>query len=738
MRARCPAAARTAVVLLTAGALGLSVTIVPLCAVSRETEPPTPIVVNSTTPSTGDRIDLARALALAAEDPRDNVIQFGEAIPRGNVVIALTKPIEPTAAAGHDAVIGPEGGTIVLDAASCPDAGLIVGGDASFELRNITLRGGEQRTVLLKDNAHLEMEGVTLTSRAGPGVAAFGSSRLKMSDCRLSGHPTHGIELHGETAVRLDRVEIADCGQSGMAGFEAARITARQCRLHRNGHWNVVLTGRAVAEIDDCTLSGARFANIDIGEASELSLRRGTVEKGDRFGLFATGDARVRVDSTAIRHHAGRGVEMQSRATIELTSAELDGNGDYGIILFEQCAITAVACKFTRNQGHGASLRGKAAGTFKACLFAGNRYSGLGCLDARDGGAVLATQCIFRSNGMRPIYRGPLHLDPLVPTPLTIDSESVECLTDPNAVVELYFDRAGEAGRYFKTIRADQEGRFRVRRSDVPEGWVMTAAATVDGSTSEFNVVAGSQSADVMAALLAQTGPLSDSGGAADLEGGLRHWRGGTTVALHIDNPPSVAIERYARFLTRQVVHWTRGAVTAELSIGDGTPNQHRAVVVPVTYMPPDAEPLFGRGGVTFMKWDGQGYFMPPMKILLADGKENCEACPRVLAHEFGHVLGLCHARVGLLSRMQGSIPPSKAFVNDFAPMLTFYDVLALHMLHDAPREAPSTLRRALAAIPQTPGSTAVASVQPDTAQPTYSPPANEPPEPQAPSIERP
>jgi hypothetical protein len=127
------------------------------------------------------------------------------------------------------------------------------------------------------------------------------------------------------------------------------------------------------------------------------------------------------------------------------------------------------------------------------------------------------------------------------------------------------------------------------------------------------------------------------------------------------------------------------------------------------------------------MRWDARGHFVEPMQILLATGREARETCPRVLAHELGHVLGLSHVRVGLLSRMQGSIPPTEAFVNDFSPMLTYYDVLALHLLHDAAHADPPPLREVAMIAPVAAAGPLVASIRPTSDQPRYSPAATQP-----------
>ena len=332
---------------------------------------------------------------------------------------------------------------------------------------------------------------------------------------------------------------------------------------------------------------------------------------------------------------------------------------------------------------------------------------------------------------MRPIYRGPLHLDPLVPTPVRIEGPVVHCMADPGARIELFLDPVGEARRYLKTIQADHRGRFAVDCRDLPAGMVMTATATTGGSTSEFNVVAGPTCEQILSALLTQTGSLSDAGAEVQPGARVRRWPGGTRLMFQLVSPPSPGVQRYMRFLTRQIEGWTGGAVTAEACFGKLPAGSGQAAVIPMQYLAADSAALRGRGGVTFLKWDPDGWFVSPMEILLATGADPRETCPRVLAHEVGHTLGLCHASVGLLSRMQGTVPPRHAkLINDFAPMLTFYDVLALRILYDARTPPGASLTQLVAAglLPESTGQ-AVAQLSLAPNQPIFSPTAPNAPE---------
>lgn len=673
-------------------------------------------------------LTLSEALAAALTDPRDTTITFHPDLFNGQPgLIVLKQPLVIQGGrTGHLTLDGrPIARSVTLDASSCPDAGIILGRGARLTLRGISIRGGEQRSILLKDDAHLILEETIIQGAAGPGIAMFGRSRAVLSRSQISANLTHGIELHGDTSVTLDHVELRRNGQSGVTGFDKAEIIANDCHFDANGDWNLFLMQQARAELQRSLLRRGRFANVDLSGSSSLTLDECTVETSQRFGVFATGKSSVALRNSTLRRNGGRGLELQDDARLALDGSRVESNDDYGIILFGQTRVDAAQSVVAHNGAHGASLRDQASGTFADCVFTGNRYSGIGCLDAGDGGPVRITRSRFHHNGMRPIYRGPQHIDPLVPTPLMIQDNVVICLADPGAAIELFLDPAGEARQFHKTIRADAQGRFQIDCREIPAGWAMSATATVDGSTSEFNVIGGTAAGMVLDALLGRTGPLSDDPGPADPDTLLRRWKHGTRMLFHLDRPPSAAVERYLRFFVDRIPDWTAGAISAEVRVGDLPRSAPADVIVPIRYLPADAPDLLGRGGVTFMRWDAAGHFISPMEIILATGRDPRETCPRVLGHEIGHALGLCHTRVGLLSRMQGAKAPGSQFVNDFSPMLTYYDVLALQILHDPRNRTGSTLRH-LADLGLLPSGSQVHRAE-RPLHPTFSPRADTP-----------
>ncbi len=649
------------------------------------------IVVNSSL--SGDstvpgKTTLTAALRQAMNDPRDNEIVFAPAAFHNskNIVQPAATLLVKDSGAGHDRIDGRlPNGSIVLDVSLCSDAGILIRGDGRLSLSRLTIRGGNQRTILIKDRGRLQGEELTIEGSGGPGVALFQEAVIELVDCRITNHLTHGIELHERATLRIDNSRIDSNRQSGIAAFNQARIETRQCRIQSNGDWNLVLKQESQALLTDCQLDGSRFANLDLGGSARLQANQCIIRDGNKFGLFATDGPVIQLVDTVFSRHGGRGIEIQDAGRITLLRTRIESSGDYGVILFGRSVIEATDSLIRDNTAHGVCLRDQAAGRFELCRFEQNRLSGIGCADHADGGIVQIRQCLFHDNGLRPIYRGPLHIDPLVPTPLSIRGPFIECLADPGAEIDLYIDRAGEAAKYFTTLRADAAGRFELDSRVVPEGFVMTATATtIGGATSEFNVIAGTNAAPVINALLGKTGPLSDNA-TANIQSDtlLRRWQPGSHLILQMENPPPATPARaYAEFLVARTNAWTAGALTAELRVGPSRSANNGQVVIPVRYVPAQYPDLIDRGGVIYMRWDTRGLFVEPMRILLADGDGKNTPCPRVLAHEWGHALGLYHARVGLLSRMQGSQPPPPGMVNDFSPTLTFYDVLALQMLY--------------------------------------------------------
>lgn len=684
------------------------------------------------TPSNPSGLTLRDALERAARDPRDNLIRLAPGLrdPESRT-LTLERPLLYSPAqgvrAGRDTLEGGSRGLVIRAGDALPTLLRVRGG--ALRLSNVTLQGGREHTILLADHASLELQACRVTG-GGAGIVATTDSRLQLLDGRIADHGRHGIELRDASLALVQGAVIESNAHAGLAALDRSTATLDRCVIRNCGQWGMTAGNDARVRAVRVELLSAGFASVDCGQRSAVELEACRIADGPRFGILAVDNSALVARRCEIAGNGWRGIELQGQAAADLYECTVERSGHFGIVLFGTSALRMHGGGVRRNRGHGLAIRDRASAEISECLFENNEYGGAGAPDAGDGGRLSVRRCLFHANGMRPVFRGPLHIDPPVPTPRRITSELVVVRTAPHATVDLYADPVGEAARFLRTVTADAAGEFRLRLDEVPAGEVITAAATTaDGHTSEFNVVAGPLDPAILAALLARTGPFSDTAGPLDLSAGIQRWRRGTRVVFVFDERPPRHIEAYVRWFLDTLPGWVNHAIQVEARFGDAQPLAPRAAIVPIRYASASDPRLNGTGGTTFTQWDASGYFDGSNSIVLARPEPGEQPCPRVAVHEMCHALGLYHARVGLLSRMQGLPPPPAGYVNDFSPVPTFFDVAALHILYAreargpanlADLAAPSAASLPLRIIPPRPADVDTASDSPDalTARP--------------------
>lgn len=658
----------------------------PTIAVSRADDSPNP--PNGPT--------LRAAIEQASADPRDNVIRFDSSLfAAGPITIHIERPLvfAPGVAShsGHDRIDAAHQDVTVQ--AGPGVSSLLVVRQGELAIANLALAAGSLQTILVADDGHLQLTECRIVQSHGAGIAVTGHGQLDVTGGRIGEHKSHGIEAHDTSSLTVSSTVIDHNAQGGIALLDHASGTIDQCTIDANGQWGIVATNNSTARVVATVLRGAGFANLDAAGRSRLTLDACHILNGARFGILVSGGTRLTARRAAITANAWRGLELQNEAAVELIDSSVEQSGHFGVVLFGRSTLQIDGGAISRNRGHGLTIRDRSTADVRDCAFEENEYSGAGAPDAGDGGRLSIRRCVFHKNGLRPIFRGPLHIAPPVPTAVRIANHSTLVRAAPRATVDLYADRAGEAARYLHTVTADDSGQFTVDAASLPSGEVITAAATTaDGQTSEFNVVGGRLDGTILAALLARTGPLSDTGGDIQPAVAIQRWRRGSHVIFRFEPRPPPHIETYVRWFVANLHDSLGDAIEVQAEFRSQAAQPRDAVIVPVQYASPKDHRVNGTGGTTFTQWDPLGYFDGPIRIVLANPAPGEDACPRVAIHEMCHALGLYHARVGLLSRMQGIPPPTTGLVNDFAPALTFFDVAALQILYGNTLRAPTTI----------------------------------------------
>jgi len=685
---------------------------------------PADLVVSRTDDSAGaEGVTLRRALELAADDPRDNLIRFdASAIRAGGGVIRLASPLvygdsrPPVTREGVEEAVRPAstfaGGSRLSRAIRSGGCDVIDGGNgrititggpevsavlvvqrAKLTLRNMKIAACGDRGVVLSDCETVVLEGCEVGSR-GVGITVLRGGRAEIYGGAVTDNVLHGIELRDESKLKLDGAILRGNGHAGLALSDGAMADVVDCRIESNGRWGVAASEDSRIRARKTHIREAGLANLDVRDRADVVLEECCVADGKWTGVILTGRARSMLARTSIVNHRSRGMELQDDAEAGLADCRVERSGELGAVTFDRARIRINGGGIRQNRGHGVVVRDRSAADIRDCAFEANEYSGISAPDMDEPGRLCVRRCVFRANGLRPIARSPACAYPPAPVVVGIDGDRITVEASPRAVVDLHADPVGEASRYLGTVTADDAGRFTLRISTVPPGLVITATATVDGRTSEFNVVAGRLERDILAALLARTGPFSDEGGNVSGLAPVRRWRPGTKLVYHFEQRPPVHVERVVREFIARVECLVSPMIHVQAVFGPQQALPADAVVVPIRQLPAADSSVRGTGGTTVTRWDGSGHLAGGAAILLAEPVGGEPVCPRVVIHEMCHALGLYHARAGLLSRMQGIPPPLNGYCNDFSPGLTFFDVAALRILYDRRVDGAMTIDR--------------------------------------------
>ena len=185
------------------------------------------------------------------------------------------------------------------------------------------------------------ISGLTVAYTGPETVAAayLSSSRVRMSDCRITGHP-------GSSVV--------------FATDESAMIVER-CVIQQGGI-GILLMGGSEATIRDSWIRDNQSSGVEFADASHGEIVGTTVNANGIHGVTVRGAGPVDIRGSVLRHNELDGILAKNGARLDIRGNTLVANGAWGIQILSE-AVAAVVDNLVASNGSGGitTLRGAEA-----------------------------------------------------------------------------------------------------------------------------------------------------------------------------------------------------------------------------------------------------------------------------------------------------------------------------------------------------------------------------------------
>jgi len=329
--------------------------------------------------------------------------------------------------------------TLVLDTASSPDGtlglGIQVRAGASLAATGCMLQGNRTigvystdggTTVVLADTTVLDTESSS-NGTMGIGIVAQDGASLAATGCTVRGNREAGVFANGDgAAIALTDTLVLDTrlAPDGTFGFgiaveNGASLVATGCTVQGNHDagvfasddpTTVALTDTSV--LDTGTLADGMFGRgISVQTGASLTATRCTVQGNHDIGVLAASDGTtVELTDTAVLDTAsspdgtgGRGIGAQNRASLAATRCTVRGNHDIGVFVSDDGTIvdlTDVLVDGTRRGPSTSSATGlhvQISGTVRATGLSVMHTEGPG-LYVVSGGNLHCSDCAISEN----------------------------------------------------------------------------------------------------------------------------------------------------------------------------------------------------------------------------------------------------------------------------------------------------------------------------------------------------
>jgi hypothetical protein len=138
------------------------------------------------------------------------------------------------------------------------EASLLIGPAAHLLLRRCQVHGTVKGCgVVVRPNAHAELEGSEVYDNGYQGVWVDGSGQVLLRKCRVHDNKLNGVLLDDgrDGIATLDDCELAGNGYSGASASQGA-VKLRNCRVNHNVYFAVGVEETASATVEGCDLTG--------------------------------------------------------------------------------------------------------------------------------------------------------------------------------------------------------------------------------------------------------------------------------------------------------------------------------------------------------------------------------------------------------------------------------------------------------------------------------------------------
>jgi hypothetical protein len=196
-----------------------------------------------------------------------------------------------------------------------------------------TSRDGDGIAVM--DDSGAEISGTSIHGNSGNGVSIYGSSRADIHDCKFTENCVAESSIYAQIYLDKSSATIKNSsinnsrGGSGILANESG-CTIESCSIRSNAERGVSIKNASRVEMRDCAVrENMAKSNVDAQisvETSTAIIEKCIIRDARGNGITLLKDSRAELFSTSIRGHAGNAISVYDRSGVKLSECRITGN----------------------------------------------------------------------------------------------------------------------------------------------------------------------------------------------------------------------------------------------------------------------------------------------------------------------------------------------------------------------------------------------------------------------------